>query len=77
MFNLQLHICYKTLLVYINFSFDFAPKIIPISRIFDEYIYIHSYYKYFTILVSVLYQTYSLSPSARVCLSDTTWPLIL
>ena len=40
-------------------------------------VYIHSYQNYFTIFTFVLYRTYNLSPSAQVCLSDTTRPLIL
>ena len=37
---------------------------------------IHSYHKYFTISASVLYRTYNIWPSARVCISDTTRPQI-
>ena len=40
-------------------------------------VYIHSCPKYFTIFTSVLYRTYNISPSTRVCISDTTWPLLL
>ena len=34
-------------------------------------VYIHSYHKYFTILVSVLDRIYNLLPSTRACISDT------
>ena len=38
--------------------------------------YMYSHHKYFTIFVSVLYQTYNHSPSARECISDTTRPFM-
>ena len=58
---------------YIVVYLIFSPKIILISKIFDEYERLHN--KYLTIFASVLYRTNNLSPSVRI--SDTTRPLIL
>ena len=37
----------------------------------------YEYPKLYTTRVSVLYKIYNDSPSARVCISYTTWPLML
>ena len=58
-----------------NFSLIFSPKIIPISRIFDEYERFHPFVSQVPTIFAadVLYRTYNVSPSARVCISDTTY----
>ena len=62
--------------LFVRFS---QPKSFDIFRIFDEYERLHAFVSHaiFTTFASVLYRLYNLSPSARDCISDTTWPLML
>ena len=51
------------------------PKSFNIFRIFDEYECLHAFatHAIYNIRAGVLYQIYDLSPSARACITDTTW----
>jgi hypothetical protein len=68
-------------LIYINFKFNFLTKyhslILNCWRILMFSSRRFTRHKLYKAWASVLYQTYNLSPSARVCISDTTRPLML